>query len=255
MRGIVILCLVMGFLSGSYATLAQDISGGTVKYQRIANLAIEQGGEWAEFKKTLPKSHITNFILYFSDQAYQFVENSAENEAPSDMMKKAMWFAGTWGKPQVKLMKYYHHPEKKFQVRQTEFMTRLFREESELSKIKWKMATASKEILGYTCMLAETELDDQKIMAWFTPDIPISAGPERYYGLPGLMLEVNVNQGQVVWIASKVDLTTPNKSFLDEPKEGRKLTAEQYQKIQDDKIAEWEQQNKKKRSKKAVRIK
>ncbi|MBT4409153.1 MAG: GLPGLI family protein [Bacteroidetes bacterium] len=133
-------------------------------------------------------------------------------------------------------------------------MTRLFREKTELSKIKWKMGIASKEILGYTCMLAETELDDQKIMAWFTPDIPISAGPECYYGLPGLMLEVNVNQGQIVWMASQVDLTIPNIAFLDEPKEGKKVTAEQYQQIQDEKIAEWEQQqNKKKKNAKVIK--
>ncbi len=255
MRKIIVLCFVIGFVSTSHPAFAQDIAGGTVKYQRIANLAIEQGGEWAEFKKTLPKSRTTNFILYFSNQAYQFVENSGENEAPSDMMKKAMWFAGTWGKPQVKLMKYYLHPEKKLQVRQTEFMTRLFREKTELAKIKWKMGTATKEILGYTCMLAETELDDKKVMAWFTPDIPISAGPERYYGLPGLILEVNLNQGQTVWMASNIDLSIPNKSFLEEPKEGKKVTAEQYQQIQNEKIAEWEQQQKIKESDKAVQKK
>jgi len=171
------------------------------------------------------------------------------------MMKKAMYFAGTWGKPQVTLMKYYHNPQKNRQIRQTEFMTRLFREEFSMDKIKWKMGAASKEILGYTCMQAETELDGKKILAWFTPDIPISAGPERYYGLPGLMLEVNVNQGQVVWLANSIDPSDPHEDLLAEPKEGKKVKPDQYKEIQEEKITEWERQQKMKKSDKVVRLK
>ena len=237
------------------SSIAQDAPGGTIKYQRIANFSVEAEGEYAKFKKTLPKSRTTNFILYYSKEAYQFVENSKENEALTDMMKKAMYFAGTWGNPQVKLMKYYHNPHKKIQIRQTEFMTRLFREELDMEKIKWKMGAASKEILGYTCMQAETDLDGKKILAWFTPDIPISAGPERYYGLPGLILEVNINQGQVVWLANLIDTTTPQEDLLADSKDGKKVKPVQYKKIQEDKIAEWERQQKMKRSDKAVRIK
>jgi len=252
-----ILILIAAFILSSIGNnlKAQAQLGGTVKYQRVANFSIKAEGEWAEFKKTLPKSRTTNFILYFNEDASQFVENSKENEAPTDMMKKAMWFAGTWGRPQVKLMKYYHHPATKLQVRQTEFMTRLFREHVDMKKIKWKMGVATKEIMGYICMQAETELDGEKILAWFTTDIPVSTGPERYYGLPGLMLEVNLNQGQTVWLANKIDLTMPNAALLEEPKDGKKVTAAKYQQIQDEKIAEWEQQQKKKESDKAVRMK
>jgi len=250
------LLIVPFLLSGiGNTTVAQDVLGGTVKYQRLANFGIEAEGEYDEFKKTLPKSRITNFILYYTDETYQFVENSKENEALTDMMKKAMYFAGTWGKPRVTLMKYYHNPQKILQIKQTEFMTRLFREEFNMKKIKWKMGTASKEILGYTCMQAQTELDGKKILAWFTPDIPISAGPERYYGLPGLMLEVNVNQGEVVWLANSIDPSIPSKDLLAKPKEGKKVKPDQYMQIQEGKIAEWERAQEMKTSDKAVRLK
>jgi GLPGLI family protein len=35
------------------------------------------------------------------------------------------------------------------------------------------------------------ELPKVTITAWYTPEIPVSQGPEGYWGLPGLILEVN----------------------------------------------------------------
>ena len=92
------------------------------------------------------------------------------------------------------------------------------------------------------------EIDGKKVLAWFTPDIPISAGPQKYYGLPGLILEANLNQGQQVWLASSINLAIPGKDELFEPKEGKKVKPEQYKKIQEVKIEEWEKQQKMKKS-------
>ena len=229
-------------------TLAQSIEGGIVKYKRIVDLGIKVEGEWADFKKTLPKTRTTNFILYFSTSESNFADNAKENEAPSNMMKKAMYFAGVTGKPQVKFAKLYRDMDKNLEIKQSEFMTRLFLEEGKTPKLKWKMGAATKEILSYTCMQAEIELDGKKILAWFTPDIPISIGPDKYYGLPGLILEANVNQGQQVWLAASIDKTVPSKELLSKPKEGKKVKPDQYKKIQEVKIAEWEKQAKMKKN-------
>jgi len=95
-------------------------------------------------------------------------------------------------------------------------------------------------ILGYTCMLAETELDGKEIIAWFTADIPIPVGPVRYCGLPGLILEVNVSHGEIVWIATDIDLNPPGGDLPGEPGVGKKINPERYKKIQEEKMAEWE---------------
>jgi len=82
--------------------------------------------------------------------------------------------------------------------------------EDDLPKTKWKILNEIKEVEGYLCMKAETtnELKDQTIHAWFTDAIPFSGGPEGYGGLPGIILELDINDGDAIITATKVDLET-----------------------------------------------
>ena len=47
------------------------------------------------------------------------------------------------------------------------------------------------------------------ITAWYSPEIPVSQGPENYWGLPGLILEVN--DGKTTILCSKVVLNLKDK--------------------------------------------
>jgi GLPGLI family protein len=49
----------------------------------------------------------------------------------------------------------------------------------------------------------------QAITAWYTPEIPVNQGPEGYWGLPGLILEVN--DGKTVILCSKIVLNPKEK--------------------------------------------
>lgn len=52
---------------------------------------------------------------------------------------------------------------------------------------QWKITNEQEQILGYTTYKAQSA--SKGIIAWFCPDIPISAGPYLYNGLPGLILK------------------------------------------------------------------
>jgi GLPGLI family protein len=49
-------------------------------------------------------------------------------------------------------------------------------------------------------------IKNQTIIAWFALDIPVSAGPDRYTGLPGLILEININKGALVISAETITI-------------------------------------------------
>ena len=76
-------------------------------------------------------------------------------------------------------------------------------------------------------MKAETvdTVKDNIIHAWFTDAIPVYGGPEGYSGLPGMILEISVNETDVVVTAVKVDLKG-SKVDLPKPKrmKGKEIT-------------------------------
>jgi GLPGLI family protein len=50
---------------------------------------------------------------------------------------------------------------------------------------------------------------DVTITAWYTPEIPVNQGPENYWGLPGLILEIN--DSKTVILCSKIVLNLKKK--------------------------------------------
>lgn len=96
---------------------------------------------------------------------------------------------------------------------------------------KWKIHNDLKEVAGHVCMRAtwEDTIKHQKVVAWFAQDIPVSAGPERLCGLPGLILEVDLNNGGMIITADRITLHRIGKE-LDHPKKikGKKVKEAQY---------------------------
>lgn len=62
--------------------------------------------------------------------------------------------------------------------------------EEELPRQAWTVCNETQEILGYTCQKATTSFLGREYTAWFTMDIPISNGPWKLGGLPGMILNV-----------------------------------------------------------------
>ena len=54
---------------------------------------------------------------------------------------------------------------------------------------QWIITDSTKTVCGYACQLATTDFRGRSYKAWFTPEIPISDGPWKLSGLPGLILE------------------------------------------------------------------
>ena len=78
--------------------------------------------------------------------------------------------------------------------------------EDSISCINWKIRNDLKEIAGHICMNAYyyDTLREKEIVAWFALDMPLSIGPVDYCGLPGVILEVNENNGSIIYTATLI---------------------------------------------------
>lgn len=81
---------------------------------------------------------------------------------------------------------------------------------------------------------------DKTVTAWYTPDIPVNQGPDDYWGLPGLILEVN--DGKTVILCSKVVLNPKDKVQIKAPTNGKEVGQKEYDEIVLKKMQEMREQ-------------
>ena len=79
------------------------------------------------------------------------------------------------------------------------------------------------------------------ITAWYSPEIPINQGPENYWGLPGLILEVN--DGKTIILCSKIVLNSKEKVEIKEPTNGKVISQKEYDETVVNKMEEFRQMN------------
>ena len=68
-----------------------------------------------------------------------------------------------------------------------------------------------------------------EVVAWYTPQIPINQGPDDYWGLPGLILEVSADRTTI--LCTKIVMNPEEKEIIEKPEKGDEVTQEEYNEI------------------------
>ncbi|WP_340066826.1 GLPGLI family protein [Ascidiimonas aurantiaca] len=141
---------------------------------------------------------------------------------------------------------YYKDVAAKTYTSQREAFSKQFLIKDSLPKMEWQLESETKQIGNYTCYKAtftkeverrQLNLSDtaekEKVVketlvttAWYTPQIPVSHGPDKYWGLPGLILEIN--DGSTVMICNKIVMNAQEKIDITEPVKGKKVDQKTY---------------------------
>ncbi|MFD2933370.1 GLPGLI family protein [Spirosoma flavum] len=156
--------------------------------------------------------------LAFSTNESQYTYNSDEPEEGGYSWRKSEFFL-------------YRNFEKDKKTDVIEMLGKTYIVDDSLHAPVWKIGNQIKDVAGYICMKAETEdpIKKQKITAWFAQDIPVLAGPERVNGLPGLILELDINDGDVIIEAINVTFRKLTPDDLKLPKlKGKKINDAAY---------------------------
>ncbi|HFS66782.1 MAG TPA: GLPGLI family protein [Flavobacteriia bacterium] len=199
-------------------------------------------------KKMLNKS----YILDFNKTASIFKEEE-KLEQPTSGMSFRMPNDGV----------LYKDLTQKTYTKKKESFGKIFLIKDSLTKIDWKTEKESKQIGNYLAFKATAMVEEPKgfrfgrfrgkkedkketaesktsklvkLTVWYTPEIPVSNGPELYQGLPGLILEANIGRRQL--IATKIVLNPKEKATITEPSKGKVVSQKEYDKIIAKKIEE-----------------
>lgn len=65
-----------------------------------------------------------------------------------------------------------------------------------LDEQSWEIIPDSvSSVIGYECLMAQTDYHGRQWTVWFSTDIPLSFGPWKFRGLPGLILKAEAEGG------------------------------------------------------------
>ncbi len=147
----------------------------------------------------------------------------------------------------------YKNVKEQRYTNKTEIYGKLFLIKDSLTSRKWQLVNETKNIGEYTCYKAifedeyttrtlteegefTTVTKPRTTTVWYTPQIPVSNGPSNYFGLPGLVLEVN--DGKLTLVCTKIVLNPEEAIEIVEPKKGKEVSQEEFDAIRDKKNEE-----------------
>jgi len=160
----------------------------------------------------------STFVLYFSNQESLYVN---EDEA----------VAATAGNDHFKITitgaSVYKDFIQKRISGQDFILTKAYIVQEPLFDIKWELTKEHKKIGSYLCQKAISVFRGRTYHAWFTTDIPVSNGPWKLHGLPGLILEAYDTTGVVTFLARSIEQTETSAKVAP-PSKGITVTRETF---------------------------
>lgn len=245
--------LFLFFLFFSLNIFSQDFQGKAYYYSKSTMELGSWGARLSEAQKKQVAARLKNrlektYILTFDKVGSTFKE---DEKLDVDVLSGA---TDTWGKNFSPGAQYKNVKANEL-VQKQEFYGKNFLVKDKLLSIDWKMGAETKQIGGYTCYKATAmiptadltwydfswselraadkengeEVNMTEVTAWYTLNIPVSSGPSEYWGLPGLILEVNV--GNTTMLCFKVVMNPKEKSSIEAPKKGKVVTKKEYKEI------------------------
>ena len=221
------------FMTVSTMIFAQNTEG-IITFEEKINLHRRLQDE--QMKAIVPEFRSSNMMFYFKGEEciYKPDENEEDEETNAGGGGMSMRFRRPQGET-------YRNLATGNQISTREFTGKKYLIADSLKQRAWKIGTETKKIAGYDCTKATFKDTAQKadVIAWFTMDLPLAAGPQTYGALPGMILEVDSNNGEVLISAKKIEFKKLKDKDIAVPTKGEKTTQADFRK----KMEEWMKAN------------
>lgn len=85
--------------------------------------------------------------------------------------------------------------------------------EEETNKMEWTITNEKLDTLDCHCKMATCKYAGREYKAWFTEDIPVSCGPWKLGGLPGLIVKAETLDGDYRFVLSGIEKIKESKDI------------------------------------------
>ena len=243
------------FLLATVTVFAQKTFQGKATYMSKTTFDMSRfGNKLSEQEKKQRLARMKNFL----EKTYTLSFNKTESSFKENAKLDAPGTSGPrWAISNGQGSIYKNLKERKI-IEDVEQFGKRFLIEEDMEQPKWELGTETKKIGQYTCYKATLIKIDNKIdfgsifrrgrnqkkdttktkkneikmisvTAWYTPQIPVSTGPESYCGLPGLILEINADR--TTMLCTEIVLNPTESIEIKTPTKGKKVNREQYNEV------------------------
>ena len=251
-RTFTILALFLGLGLGLQTAFAQGFTGRAY-YKSTSKISISIDStkmapeQIAQIQASLKKQMEQNYILSFNQTESTWKKEESLGGGPATASAGGAVFMITSSGEGSTL---YKDAAGNY-LQEQEMMGKEYLIQDKAEPFGWELSEETKKIGNYTAQKASftkivdsrrfstgmTEMENVKdtlqVTVWFTPEIPVSHGPENYYGLPGLILEVQ-NQGRTL-ICEKIELNpSADPVEIEKPSKGKVITQAEFKTIQEE---------------------
>ena len=213
---------------------AQNTSG-EITYRETIQIKIEMPEADEAFKKMIPPSQSVSRMLVFNESAALYKDAGAKGEGDLEMSNsdEGREIKFVMKRPENTL---YTDLDENTTINRREFFGRDFLVTGNARECQWKLTGEKKMIGDYECQKAVLQDTSEQVVAWFTPQIPVQTGPSGFGMLPGLILEIDIDNGNRSILVTKVELKPV--ATIEKPSKGKKVTTEEFKVIEAEKMKE-----------------
>lgn len=207
---------------------------GTIIYER--KIDVHRHMEDEQMKAMVPQFQTANYELLFKDSISVY-KPAPKDDAPDPFDgggggNRVMIRIGGPGEDGV----LYKNFSSSSQLQEATLEDKKYIITDSLKLQPWKLANETLTILNHVCKKATMTTErGSKVVAWYAEDIPVPAGPERFSGLPGAVLKVDVDSANIVFMATEIHPTADAKE-LKAPTSGKQITSADFSKKLDEVI-------------------
>ncbi|MDA3615807.1 GLPGLI family protein [Polluticaenibacter yanchengensis] len=257
-------------LTGISVITQAQVKQGKIVYEKVVNLHKDIPENMEQFKAMMPEFRKTKQELLFNE-TQSISKNIKESnldeaiaaEGESRGGRTIRFGAGAFGGGDSEFYKDY---ESETGLESLELGPKKYLVIDTLKPMKWKITGDTATIAGYLCYKAtttttlgggrtmsfrgrggaNTDTSMAKTMenavnkeipveVWYAEKIETKAGPDNYFGLPGAVLKVNVNNGSQVITALEVTEGL-GKETVKAPTKGTKITRAEHRKMMEEQM-------------------